>query len=142
MENYIVPGDNMVQNSHLDFELTHGALQGFKTSTSNLGYEDPPKYPREFAMRNRDLQETIVNDAVDHHLQKLDTVGTQLIIIRLDYRNNSTSTIILDSRVLMRVEDGTVSREIGIKRFYQRIHGTFLKIVKRLSQWNRLMRLT
>ena len=67
-KNYIVPGDNMVQNSHLDFELTHGALQGFKTSTSNLGYEDPPKYPREFAILNRSVQETIANDAVDHSI--------------------------------------------------------------------------
>jgi len=66
--NYIVKGDNGVQNSHLDFELGHGALQGFKTSTSNLGYEDPPKYPREFALLNRGVQETIANDAVDHSI--------------------------------------------------------------------------
>lgn len=66
--NYIDKGDNGVQNSHLDFEISHGALQGFKTSTSNLGYEDPPKYPREFALLNRTVQETIANDAVDHSL--------------------------------------------------------------------------
>lgn len=66
--NYIDKGDNGVQNSHLDFEISHGALQGFKTSTSNLGYEDPPKYPREFALLNRTVQETIANDAVDHSI--------------------------------------------------------------------------
>lgn len=33
---YIVPGDNMLQNKHIDFELTHGSLQGFKVSIVRL----------------------------------------------------------------------------------------------------------
>ena len=65
---YIVGGDNMVSNNNLDFEIMHGALQGYKTSTSRLGYEEPPKYPREFALLNRDTQEPVANDAVDHSI--------------------------------------------------------------------------
>lgn len=63
---YIVPGDNHVSNANLDFEIGHGALQGYKTGTSNLGYEDPPKFPREFVLANKNVQETVTNDALDH----------------------------------------------------------------------------
>lgn len=65
---YIVKGTNNVSNADLDFEIMHGALQGFKTKTSNLGYEDPPKWPREFSTRNRDGQEPVPNDAIDHSI--------------------------------------------------------------------------
>lgn len=65
---YIVKGTNNVINGDLDFEIMHGALQGFKNKTSNLGYEDPPKWPREFSIRNREAQETIANDAIDHSI--------------------------------------------------------------------------
>lgn len=65
---YIVKGSNNISNSDLDFEIMHGALQGFKTKTSNLGYEDPVKWPREFSTHNREGQETIANDAIDHNI--------------------------------------------------------------------------
>lgn len=67
-KSYIIAGDNLVSNKNLDFELTHGALHGFKTGTSNLGYEEPPVWPREFSLANRVQQETISNDAVDHSI--------------------------------------------------------------------------
>lgn len=65
---YIVKGTNNVNNGDLDFEIMHGALQGFKTKTSNLGYEDPSKWPREFSSKNREGQEPIANDAIDHNI--------------------------------------------------------------------------
>jgi hypothetical protein len=67
-KSYIVAGTNNVQNRHLDFELDHGALQGFKTSTSNLGYEEPPRWPRERSIANKNIQEPIPNDAIDHSI--------------------------------------------------------------------------
>jgi hypothetical protein len=67
-KNYIVKGDNLVQNRHLDFELDHGALQGFKTTTSHLGYEEPPKWIKERSLANKSVQEPIANDAIDHSL--------------------------------------------------------------------------
>lgn len=63
---YISEVDNMVDNGNLDFEIQHGALQGFKTSTSNLGYEIPPKWPGEFSLFNRAGQEPVANDKIDH----------------------------------------------------------------------------
>ncbi len=66
---YIDKGEaSLVSNKDLDFEIMHGALQGFKTSTSNLGYEEPPKWPKEFSLRNREYQETVANDAIDHSI--------------------------------------------------------------------------
>lgn len=65
---YISETDNLVSNPNLDFEIQHGALQGFKLSTSNLGYEVPPKWPGEFSLFNRAGQEPVANDKIDHSI--------------------------------------------------------------------------
>lgn len=62
---YIQKNGNGVSNADIDFEMSHGALQGFKTGTSTLGFEELPQ-PREFSLRNRDVQEPLAHDAVDH----------------------------------------------------------------------------
>lgn len=85
---YIQRGNNHVKNGDIDFEMSHGALQGFKvssihiyityilqrkiltllkTGTSNLGFEELPQ-PREFSLLNREVLETVPVDAVDHAL--------------------------------------------------------------------------
>lgn len=62
--------ENRVSNQDLDFELTHGALQGYKTGT---GGDDPyapiQRWPKEFAARNHaELQPTVASDTIDHML--------------------------------------------------------------------------
>ena len=64
---YIVKGTNNVSNADLDFEIMHGALQGFKTKTSNLGMKIHPNGLAN-SPRNRDGQEPVPNDAIDHSI--------------------------------------------------------------------------
>lgn len=117
---YISETDNLVSNPNLDFEIQHGALQGFKLSTSNLGYEVPPKWPGEFSLFNRAGQEPVANDKIDHSIAegretafvdrrrltdppKPHTDGTRSTIPCWGSKSSSTSTATWVSRVSTKV---------------------------------------
>lgn len=66
---YIKPGNGHVENKYLDYELDHGALQGYKTGNGgDNAFADIPHWCREFALRNRETQEPVANDAIDHSI--------------------------------------------------------------------------
>lgn len=65
---YISKYDNGVSNADMDFELSHGALQGYKTGTGGDNpFAEIQRWPKEFAQMNRHaVQPTVANDAIDH----------------------------------------------------------------------------
>jgi hypothetical protein len=61
--------ENRVTNGDLNFEISHGALQGYKTGIGgDNAYAEIQRWPREFAVRNRELQPTVSSDTIDHML--------------------------------------------------------------------------
>jgi hypothetical protein len=66
---YILPRGNMVSNKDIDYELNHGALQGYKTGVGgDNAYAPIRKLPKEFSLRNRETMEDVPNDAIDHKI--------------------------------------------------------------------------
>jgi len=66
---YITKSDNHISNHDVDYELNHGALQGYKTGIGgDNAYAKVRKLPKEFSLRNREVMEDVPNDAVDHKI--------------------------------------------------------------------------
>jgi hypothetical protein len=66
---WILPGTNHVSNADLDFELDHAALQGYKTGTGGDNAFAPiNRFPKEFAVRNREWTSTVSTDTMDHQV--------------------------------------------------------------------------
>ena len=64
--NYILKGHSL-NNADLDFEITHGKLQGYKTGTGgDNAFADILRWPFEFALQNKLTQAPVANDAIDH----------------------------------------------------------------------------
>lgn len=67
---YVKPSLNMVTSGDLDFEISHGALMGYKTGTGgDNAFAQVDRMPKDFGLANRQTQNTTISvDNVDHQL--------------------------------------------------------------------------